>query len=1022
MATLFSSIASDTDIAVIHENHWTILNSEFQSIATTNVTLIAAPGSNLAIQILDVTYRFDDGGTTYTGGMQVSWSGASTSAYDLDIIETADILRTAIQGGGSNHPPVNTSVVLTGTPATGTAGKLYIAISYRVIQTTSPTAAWDRMVLTQEEQNLCFTPANTSMDTRVGIMDAVPAVDIPALAGSTKDYCLFEHSLVDQFGNGRCNIRVTFPKNYDPNKETPCMLSFQGSGQDNGSGYIGGLRQRLAFEGLHAQLASANVGSGAVILNSGTGNITGITVNGVQIMSGTVSFNTDLATTATDIAANINAHTSSPNYRAEAWGTRISIIDYGSQSINTDGFAVVSSGTIATTDINMDANMLFVTISNRNTFQWHTIWIKEAIIWVTQNFNIDHNRFCIVGLSYGGEAAFESCLLTQEGDGEVDQTQTRNYGGIYASHVIPYAPRRPPTADAATTLEYSENIHYLGIHGDTDVTSGFDYSSHKTWYELGTESNWQYKFLGITGIGHTGWSQMYSYNSTWVGYTPNAASTTIMLNIYDWVRRNPAYVTRQRFWLEARHGDIRYSVEGCKAFPTTQPIYLRSLMFIYNSSGKLLWNGADASSLINFRLTNGAGAVVAFTAIVTGQKEITLTPTSSLTAGQTYWIETTLYDKDGNSKVQTNTFIASTNKLILLNPHRGGTAFTTGNSTWNNLGGVTDWDLIDGTNDPVTDAEWFSLAPATGDVRIKSASNDFIAWLVDDIIRVTNHSVSGNNGTYRVTAINSANDDYDLEAISTGTLSVAAPEAVDILRVGRFRSPTTFALAAGGTGDLVGSTTGEELAGGIVGEYMALTEHSVAANNGLWKIVAVNTQLSSYDLVKKFTTGAVAAAEAVKVFRCQVIKSGESPATGELKYADNTSTGFYILYGSELGATYQATREQYAYNSIPYIVNREAISNSSTTGYKTSLVFKLAANTAYEMYTWGGQANSSTLRSAKVYFNGTLLGNYLMSPQWWHNKFEFTTDSEGIGFFEWERDAVSLGNAAISAIALRKTE
>lgn len=1024
MSQLFSSIASDTDIAVIHENHWTIRNIEFQSIATNNIILIQPPGANLAIQILDVTYRFDDAGNDYSGTMQVSWSGAGTSAYDLDIIETADILRTATQGGGSNHPPVNTGVILVGTPAGGTAGKLYIAISYRVIQTTSPTSDWDRMVLTQLEEDLCFVPTSISMDTRIGIIDSVPAVDIPTLAGSTKDFCLFETSLVDQFGNGRCYLRITFPKNYNPATETPCMVSIQGAGQDgSATGYVGGLRQRLNFEGLHNQLASANVGSGAVILNSGTGNITGITVDGVQIMSGTVSFNTDLATTAIDIAANINAHTSSPNYRAEAWGNRVSIINYAGQGINSDGLVVVSSGTIDTTDIDIDANMIFVSMSNRNIFQWQTIWIKEVVLWLTKNFNIDHNRFAIVGLSYGGEATFESCLLTHEGNGDVDQTQTRNYGGIYLSHCIPYAPRRPPTTDSGTTLEFSENIHYLGIHGATDATSGFDYTGHKNWYQSGSESNWDYKFLGITGIAHTGWNPMFSYNSTWVGYTPNGDSTTIMLNIYDWVRRKPAYITRQRFWLEARHGDIRYSVDGCKAFPIDQPIYLRSLMFMYNSSGKLLWNGADASELIDFRLNSESGTTVAFTAVVTGQKEIILTPTSNLIAGQIYWIETTLYDKDGNSKVQTSTFIASTNKLILLNPHRGTTQYTTGNSTWNNIGMTSDWDIVDSANDPVSDAEWFSLSPLTGDVQIKSASGDFLSWLVDDIIRVTNHSVTANNGVYRVTRINVVNRDYDLESIETGTLTTSAPEAVDILKVGRFRSPTTFQLSAGGIGDLVASTSGLELAGGIVGEYMVLTEHSVAANNGLWKVVAVGTQLNSYDLLKKFQAlPAISAGEPVKVFRCQIVKSNENPLTGELKYTDNTATGFYVLYGSEMSTTYQATRETYMYDSIPYLVNREIIANSGTQGYKSSLVFKLAPNTSYEMYTWGGHSNGSTLRSALVYFNGVLLGNYLMTPQWWHNRFEFITDEEGIAFFEWERDAISLGSAAISAFTLRKTE
>jgi len=54
-----------------------------------------------------------------------------------------------------------------------------------------------------------------------------------------------------------------------------------------------------------------------------SGSITSVTVDGVETLSGSVAFNTDLITTASDVAANINGNTSSPNYIAVPDGPRV---------------------------------------------------------------------------------------------------------------------------------------------------------------------------------------------------------------------------------------------------------------------------------------------------------------------------------------------------------------------------------------------------------------------------------------------------------------------------------------------------------------------------------------------------------------------------------------------------------------------------------------------------------------------------------------------------------------------------
>lgn len=94
--------------------------------------------------------------------------------------------------------------------------------------------------------------------------------------------------------------------------------------------------------------------TGTVTLTGGaSGSVDGITVDGVQIMSGSVAFNTDLDTTAQDVADDINAFTSSPNYTATAAGAVITI-SAATKGTDDNGHVVVSTATtITTTDVNM---------------------------------------------------------------------------------------------------------------------------------------------------------------------------------------------------------------------------------------------------------------------------------------------------------------------------------------------------------------------------------------------------------------------------------------------------------------------------------------------------------------------------------------------------------------------------------------------------------------------------------------------------------------------------------------------
>lgn len=98
--------------------------------------------------------------------------------------------------------------------------------------------------------------------------------------------------------------------------------------------------------------AGAIAAFGSVELSGGRArSIDGITVNGIQIMSGAEVFDTDLNTTAQNVVDNINAFTSSPEYTASRIGAVITITRLVT-GLNT--FAILSSATTITTiDVNM---------------------------------------------------------------------------------------------------------------------------------------------------------------------------------------------------------------------------------------------------------------------------------------------------------------------------------------------------------------------------------------------------------------------------------------------------------------------------------------------------------------------------------------------------------------------------------------------------------------------------------------------------------------------------------------------
>ncbi|CAB4122599.1 hypothetical protein UFOVP37_33 [uncultured Caudovirales phage] len=111
---------------------------------------------------------------------------------------------------------------------------------------------------------------------------------------------------------------------------------------------------------------------GTVTLTGGaSGAVNGITVNSVQIMSGAVSFTTDLATTAAAVATNINLNTSIPDYTASAVGAVITITAVTANG-TTNGYALVATTTTITatsTDMANGSDALTASDANKWMFQ-----------------------------------------------------------------------------------------------------------------------------------------------------------------------------------------------------------------------------------------------------------------------------------------------------------------------------------------------------------------------------------------------------------------------------------------------------------------------------------------------------------------------------------------------------------------------------------------------------------------------------------------------------------------------------
>jgi hypothetical protein len=171
--------------------------------------------------------------------------------------------------------------------------------------------------------------------------------------------------------------------------------------------------------------------SGSVELTGGaSGSVDGITVDGVQIMSGAETFDTDLATTATNVAANINAFT--VDFTASAVGEVITITSV-TQGTAQNGDAVVSTTTtITTTDVNLAGGEVPLESNPLNMWMFDFQYEPSA----AQNYILAHvspNLSCVCN-DVGGQIFYGDVLGTAKLENIVLPAGMNATGGIVVAH------------------------------------------------------------------------------------------------------------------------------------------------------------------------------------------------------------------------------------------------------------------------------------------------------------------------------------------------------------------------------------------------------------------------------------------------------------------------------------------------------------------------------------------------------------------------------------------------------------
>jgi hypothetical protein len=163
------------------------------------------------------------------------------------------------------------------------------------------------------------------------------------------------------------------------------------------------------------------------------GSVNMITVDGVNVMSGSVAFATSLSVTATAVAANITAHVSVPEYTATAVGAVITISAASAAGTTPNGFVVaVTTTTITETHTNMAGGSYALENSALNMWMFDYQYDSST----NQNYLMAHvapNLQCICN-DAGGQIFFGEVLGTGDLKSVALPPDANVTGGIVSLH------------------------------------------------------------------------------------------------------------------------------------------------------------------------------------------------------------------------------------------------------------------------------------------------------------------------------------------------------------------------------------------------------------------------------------------------------------------------------------------------------------------------------------------------------------------------------------------------------------
>lgn len=178
----------------------------------------------------------------------------------------------------------------------------------------------------------------------------------------------------------------------------------------------------------------AAVSSCVIDLTGGAaGSVDSVDIDGVELLTGPVAFNTDLTTTAADVATDINLGTGTHGYTATAASTEITIeadINVGSDPNNR--VVTVTATTITTTNTNMGGGSFAYTPSVNNLWMFDYQYDSST----NQNYIIAHaapNKQCICN-DAGGQIFFGEVLGTGELKSISLPSDANVTGGIVSLH------------------------------------------------------------------------------------------------------------------------------------------------------------------------------------------------------------------------------------------------------------------------------------------------------------------------------------------------------------------------------------------------------------------------------------------------------------------------------------------------------------------------------------------------------------------------------------------------------------